>query len=82
MRLYLAVAVLVLAFVAYTEAQEETMEQKIANVGSQITEFGQQVAEQTKAALESFKNSETTQKIKSWADEYIEMIKNAVRPSN
>uniref|UniRef100_A0A672YDC3 Uncharacterized protein n=1 Tax=Sphaeramia orbicularis TaxID=375764 RepID=A0A672YDC3_9TELE len=66
MRLYLAVAVLVLAFVAYTEAQEETMEQKIANVGSQITEFGQQVAEQTKAALESFKNSETTQKIKCY----------------
>uniref|UniRef100_A0A8C5ELV8 Apolipoprotein C-I-like n=1 Tax=Gouania willdenowi TaxID=441366 RepID=A0A8C5ELV8_GOUWI len=35
MRLYLAVAVLVLALVAYTEAQDATMEEKMTQFGDQ-----------------------------------------------
>lgn len=91
MRLYLAVAVLVLAFVAYTgrlrfvlithlkragyvfipsymscnslslsiaEAQEETIEQRFSKFGEQMTQFGDDLAEKTKAAITQIHNSD------------------------
>uniref|UniRef100_A0A3Q3JI92 Uncharacterized protein n=1 Tax=Monopterus albus TaxID=43700 RepID=A0A3Q3JI92_MONAL len=39
MRLYLAVAVLMLAFVAYTEAQEDTLQERFTKFTEQISEL-------------------------------------------
>ncbi|XP_061920343.1 apolipoprotein C-I-like [Entelurus aequoreus] len=58
MRLYLALAVLLLALLAYTEAQDDTMQQKFSNVGDQITEFGQSIAEKTKKAFQTIQDSD------------------------
>ncbi|XP_061802488.1 apolipoprotein C-I [Nerophis lumbriciformis] len=58
MRLYLALAVLLLALVAYTEAQDDTMQQKFANVGDQLSEFGQTIAEKTKTAFQTIQDSD------------------------
>uniref|UniRef100_A0A8C6WN95 Apolipoprotein C-I n=1 Tax=Neogobius melanostomus TaxID=47308 RepID=A0A8C6WN95_9GOBI len=66
MRLYLAVAVLMLAFVAYTEAQEATVEERFNQFGEQVKEFTSNTAEQAKAALEKFNNHESVQKMKNW----------------
>ncbi|XP_070823437.1 apolipoprotein C-I [Chaetodon trifascialis] len=58
MRLLLAVAVLVLAFVAYTEAQEDTVEGRITKFGHQVTEMGSNLLERGKEVLERARNSE------------------------
>uniref|UniRef100_A0A671WK28 Apolipoprotein C-I-like n=1 Tax=Sparus aurata TaxID=8175 RepID=A0A671WK28_SPAAU len=58
MRLFLAVAVLMLAFIAYTEAQEETTEQTFAKFGEQMTEMGKDLAEKAKTTFENINNSE------------------------
>ncbi|XP_045901439.1 apolipoprotein C-I [Micropterus dolomieu] len=76
MRLYLAVAVLVLAFVAYTEAQEETIEQRFSKFGEQMTQFGGDLAEKTKAAIEQIRNSDFAVSSKNWLHEQFERLKN------
>uniref|UniRef100_A0AAX7TLH7 Uncharacterized protein n=1 Tax=Astatotilapia calliptera TaxID=8154 RepID=A0AAX7TLH7_ASTCA len=59
MRLYLAVAVLMLAFVAYTEAQDDTsFTDKFDRFGQKLTEIGQSLAEKTKNAFDDIHNSE------------------------
>lgn len=79
MRLYLAVAVLMLAFVAYTEAQEVTFEERFNQFGQQMSEFGQNLATKTKTALDDFHNSEGVQKAKSWLQEQVEKLKNKLQ---
>ncbi|XP_033836809.1 apolipoprotein C-I [Periophthalmus magnuspinnatus] len=74
MKLYLAIAVLVLAFVAYTEAQEVTMEERFNNLGQQMSEFGKTVAEKAKTALDGLNNNENVQKAKSWFQEQFQKM--------
>ncbi|XP_038566877.1 apolipoprotein C-I [Micropterus salmoides] len=76
MRLYLAVAVLVLAFVAYTEAQEETIEQRFSKFGEQMTQFGDDLAEKTKAAITQIQNSDFAVSSRNWFQEQIEKLRN------
>ncbi|KAM8735106.1 apolipoprotein C-I-like [Acanthopagrus schlegelii] len=79
MRLFLAVAVLMLAFIAYTEAQEETVEQKMAQFGERVTQMGQELAEKAKTAFESVHNSEAMTKTRDWFTEHFEAIKTKVQ---
>merc|ERR1711915_96488 len=74
MRLYLAVAVLMLAFVAYTEA-EETVEQKFAAFGKQMTEMSQTLAEKAKTTFDDISTSEFAVTTKNWFSEQFEMMK-------
>ncbi|XP_056235712.1 apolipoprotein C-I [Seriola aureovittata] len=77
MKLYLAVAVLVLAFVAYTaaEAQEDTIEQRFTKFGEQMTEMGRSLAEKAKTSFEGFQSSDIAVSSKNWFQEQLESIK-------
>ncbi|XP_071388880.1 apolipoprotein C-I [Centroberyx affinis] len=76
MKLYLAVAVLVLALAAHTEAQEpETIEEKLANFGTQVTEFGKDLAEKTKNAFQDLHNSEVATNTRSWFQRQLDSMK-------
>ncbi|XP_073342281.1 apolipoprotein C-I-like [Pagrus major] len=76
MRLFLAVAVLMLAFVAYTEAQEESIEQKFTKFGEQMSAVGQDLAEKAKTAFENINNSEFAVTSRNWFAERLEKLKN------
>ncbi|MDL0519387.1 hypothetical protein O3J80_21195, partial [Yersinia pestis] len=59
MRLFLAVAVLMLALVAYTEAQDtDTLEQRFNQFRERMTEVGKNLAEGAKDAFDKVHNSE------------------------
>uniref|UniRef100_UPI003AACC751 apolipoprotein C-I n=1 Tax=Centroberyx gerrardi TaxID=166262 RepID=UPI003AACC751 len=76
MKLYLAVAVLVLALAAHTEAQEpETVEEKLANFGNQMTEMGKNLAEKTKTAFEDLHNSEFATNTRDWFQRQFDIVK-------
>ncbi|XP_035862201.1 apolipoprotein C-I isoform X1 [Sander lucioperca] len=75
MRLYLAVAVLMLAFVAYTEAQEETIEQRFAVFQDQMAEMGKNLAEKAKTTFEQFQTSDLAVKSQNWFREQYESLK-------
>ncbi|XP_017270782.1 apolipoprotein C-I [Kryptolebias marmoratus] len=73
MRLYLAVAVLMLAFVAYTEAQDA--DSGFANFQDRLSEFGRNVAEKAKDTIDTIKNSEVAQKTQNWFEEKFAKLK-------
>ncbi|XP_037642016.1 apolipoprotein C-I [Sebastes umbrosus] len=77
MRLYLAVAMLMLAFVAYTEAQdaEPTVEERFSQFGQKMTEMGQTVAEKARAAMDTVQNSEFAKKTNDWFTEQFNRMK-------
>ncbi|XP_026225925.1 apolipoprotein C-I-like [Anabas testudineus] len=75
MRLYLAVAVLVLACVAYAEAQDKTLQQRLSEFGEQIGEIGRTVAEKAKDGYQSFHNSEFVSNARNWLQEQMEKVK-------
>ncbi|XP_054477516.1 apolipoprotein C-I [Anoplopoma fimbria] len=77
MRLYLAVAVLMLAFVAYTEAQEEeqTIEQRFAQFGNQMAEVGRNLADKAKTTFEEIKTSKIAEDSQDWFQRQIEALK-------
>ncbi|XP_034409926.1 apolipoprotein C-I [Cyclopterus lumpus] len=76
MRVYLAVALLMLAFVAYTEAQDaETIEEKFSNFGKQMAEVSKNVAEKAKTAFQELHNSEFATESRTWVQKQIENIK-------
>ncbi|XP_020505998.1 apolipoprotein C-I [Labrus bergylta] len=76
MRLFLAVAVLMLAFVAYTEAQEEeTVQQKLSNLGDQMTEMGKNLAEKAKTTFDELSNSQFASDTRDWFTKHIEQLK-------
>ncbi|XP_041799275.1 apolipoprotein C-I [Chelmon rostratus] len=70
MRLYLAVAVLMLAFVACTEAQEDSMGQRLTKFGEQVTELGRNLGEKVKGAVEKVQTNEfvvsSRDRIREW----------------
>ncbi|XP_028437125.1 apolipoprotein C-I [Perca flavescens] len=75
MKLYLAVAVLMLAFVAYTEAQEETIEQKLAAFQDRLNEMGKTLAEKAKTTFEQVHTSELAVNAQNWFREQYENLK-------
>ncbi|XP_040923806.1 apolipoprotein C-I [Betta splendens] len=77
MRLYLAVAVLMLAFVAYTEAQDQTVE-KMTRITDQLSEIGRNLADNARTTFEKIQNSPFAQNAKTWLDEQIDKLKQKV----
>ncbi|XP_007231203.2 apolipoprotein C-I [Astyanax mexicanus] len=76
MRLYLAIAALVLVLAAHAEAQEEpTIEQHFANFHTKVKEFGSDVAEKTMATIKEIEQSEFAAKTKNWFTEQFEKMK-------
>ncbi|XP_069559979.1 apolipoprotein C-I [Brachyistius frenatus] len=75
MRLYLAVAVLMLALVAYTDAQGESVEQKFQRFGEQFSEMGQTLAEKAKTTFQDLHNSEFAVSSRNWFTEQFEKVK-------
>ncbi|MBU7443583.1 MULTISPECIES: hypothetical protein [Pseudomonadota] len=79
MRLYLAVAVLMLAFVAYTEAQEETIEQTFARWTEQAGDLGRGLGEKARTTFSDFFSGEQAANAKNWLNEQFEKIKTKVQ---
>ncbi|KAM6935973.1 apolipoprotein C-I [Lycodopsis pacificus] len=79
MKLYLAVAVLMLAFVAYTEAQdqveEQTIEQRFSNFGEQVAEVGKNLAEKAKTTFEEIQSSKFAADSRDWFQTQIDNLK-------
>ncbi|XP_047217376.1 apolipoprotein C-I [Girardinichthys multiradiatus] len=75
MRLYLAAAVLLLAFVAYTEAQDDAIADKFTNFGDQIAEFGKNVAEKAQTHFDNIRTSDFAESTKNWFTEQFQKIK-------
>ncbi|XP_027868060.1 apolipoprotein C-I [Xiphophorus couchianus] len=78
MRLYLAAAVLLLALVAYTEAQDDSLAERFSNFGDQITEFSKNVAEKAKTHFDTITTSEFAENTRNWFTEQFQKIKNKV----
>ncbi|KAI5620546.1 apolipoprotein C-I isoform 2 precursor [Silurus asotus] len=76
MKLYLAVATLMLVLLAHSEAVEEpTIEQHFANIQAKLKEFGEDLSEKTTTILKQIENHEITIKTKSWIDEQLGNLK-------
>ncbi|XP_044063235.1 apolipoprotein C-I [Siniperca chuatsi] len=75
MRLYLALAVLMLAFVAYTEAQEETIEAKFTKFGEQMSEMTRTLADKAKVTFEQIHTSDFAVNTRNWLQEQVEKLK-------
>uniref|UniRef100_A0A3B4U3M2 Apolipoprotein C-I n=1 Tax=Seriola dumerili TaxID=41447 RepID=A0A3B4U3M2_SERDU len=75
MKLYLAVAVLVLAFVAYTEAQEDTIQQRFTKFGEEMSEMGRNLAEKAKTSFEGFQSSDIAVNSRNWFQEQLESLR-------
>merc|ERR1712112_600888 len=79
MKLFLAVAVLLLAFAAHTGAQEEekTVEQRLAEFGAQVTEVATNLADKTKEAFDKMQASETATTVRNWFTQQFEKVKSS-----
>ncbi|XP_068507877.1 apolipoprotein C-I [Syngnathus scovelli] len=66
MKVYLAVAVLLLALIAYTDAQDETIEEKLSRYGDRVAETFKDMAANTKETFDNLGNSEFANSIKNW----------------
>nr|AIL82446.1 apolipoprotein C-1 [Channa striata] len=71
MRLFFAVAVLMLAFVAYTEAQEDSIQERFSKWGEHLSDFGRQVSDHARNAYEQLQNSKAGQ----WFNDHINKLK-------
>uniref|UniRef100_UPI0037E96590 apolipoprotein C-I n=1 Tax=Semicossyphus pulcher TaxID=241346 RepID=UPI0037E96590 len=79
MRLFLAVAVLMLAFVAYTDAQDEdTIEQKFTKFGERVTEISKSLAERAKTAFTEAHNSEFAESTRNWFSQLVDRARTKV----
>ncbi|KAL7886665.1 hypothetical protein AOLI_G00043860 [Acnodon oligacanthus] len=78
MRLYLAVAALMLVLLAHAEAQEEpTIEQHFANFQTKVMELGKDLSEKATAAFKKLEESEFATKTTNWFNEQMSKIKDA-----
>ncbi|XP_026852397.2 apolipoprotein C-I [Electrophorus electricus] len=84
MKLYLAVAALLLVLLAHTEAQEEptveepTVKEHFANIHTKLKEFGEDLSEKAISALKKLEESELASKTRSWITENIEKLKQKI----
>ncbi|XP_019948351.2 apolipoprotein C-I [Paralichthys olivaceus] len=76
MKLFLAVAVLMLALVAYTEAQDDSIGDTFTRFGDKMQEMGRDLADRAKTTFEEISSSEAAVKTKNWFTETFEGIKN------
>uniref|UniRef100_A0A3Q4AWR8 Apolipoprotein C-I n=1 Tax=Mola mola TaxID=94237 RepID=A0A3Q4AWR8_MOLML len=71
MKLYLAVAVLMLAFVAHTEAQEEeTVGSTFTRFGDHVTDMTRGLVDRTRDAFHKIKTSDFATKTKNWFESF------------
>ncbi|XP_066539767.1 apolipoprotein C-I [Hoplias malabaricus] len=82
MRLYLAVAALMLVLAAQTEAQESTIGERFSDFHTKVMEFGQDLSEKTVAAFKKIEESEFATKSKNWLTEQFGKIKQTFQPSD
>ncbi|XP_062847967.1 apolipoprotein C-I [Trichomycterus rosablanca] len=75
MKLYLALATLMLVLMAQCEAEEPSIEQHFANFQAKMKEFGSDLTEKTASALKQIEESELATKTKSWFTEQMEKLK-------
>ncbi|XP_027004558.1 apolipoprotein C-I [Tachysurus fulvidraco] len=77
MKLYLAVATLMLVLIAQSEAVEEpTIEEHFANIQAKFQEFGTSLSEKTSTVLKKLEDSEVLTKTKNWFVDSFEKVKN------
>ncbi|GAA6109994.1 apolipoprotein C-I [Tachysurus ichikawai] len=77
MKLYLAVATLMLVLIAQSEAAEEqTIEEHFANIQAKFQEFGAGLSEKTTTVLKNLGDSEVLTKTKNWFADSFEKVKN------
>ncbi|XP_056142562.1 apolipoprotein C-I [Lampris incognitus] len=78
MKLYLAVAVLMLVFAAFTEAQDtETIDEQLSSFGTKVSELTQDLAEKTKNAFQDMHNSEFATNTRNWFQEQFAKVKSS-----
>ncbi|XP_068180572.1 apolipoprotein C-I [Antennarius striatus] len=83
MRLYLAVAVLMLAFVAYAAAEEEqTFMERLTNFRQRAVELGQNAYARSVESLQQLANSEFVTKSKSYIQNTMDTIVERVKGSS
>ncbi|XP_026173129.1 apolipoprotein C-I [Mastacembelus armatus] len=75
MRLYLAVAMLMLAFVAFTEAQEETIKQRVVKISEQLSEGVKTLADKAKTGFDQLHNSDFAVSTRNWFQEQFDKVK-------
>nr|AAN02166.1 gastrula specific embryonic protein 1 [Epinephelus coioides] len=71
-----------LALVAYTEAQEETFEQKFAKLTEQVTQVGQNLGERLKTGFDDIQTSDFATNSKARLNEFFEWMKTKVQDLN
>uniref|UniRef100_A0A3P8W7U9 Apolipoprotein C-I n=1 Tax=Cynoglossus semilaevis TaxID=244447 RepID=A0A3P8W7U9_CYNSE len=74
MRLFLAVAVLMLAFVAYTAAEEETVQEKLNKFAERVADAGRTVADGARTQYDRLRNSEFATNAKNWFQRQVEKL--------
>ncbi|XP_034089669.1 apolipoprotein C-I [Gymnodraco acuticeps] len=82
MRLYLVVAMLVLALAAFTQAQEAeaeaTVEEKFAVFTNQMGEMGKNLADKAQTTFEGIRSSEFVASSQTWFEQQMEKIKQKI----
>ncbi|XP_076826620.1 apolipoprotein C-I-like isoform X1 [Brachyhypopomus gauderio] len=80
MKLYLAIAALMLVLIAHTEAQEALVPEtaNTADIQTKLKEFGEDLTEKTINALKTIEQSEFASKTRSWLAEQFEKLKQKV----
>ncbi|CAF95503.1 unnamed protein product [Tetraodon nigroviridis] len=78
MRLFLATVVLFLAFVAYTEAQDRSIEDRFRDFQERVTAVGSSWVEKVKTAAEDLGNSDIVVTSKNWLQKTFEDIQRRV----
>ncbi|XP_060777220.1 apolipoprotein C-I isoform X2 [Neoarius graeffei] len=79
MKLYLAVAILMLVLIAHSEAVEEpTIEQHFANFHAKLKDLGEGLSEKASSVFEHFQNSDLATKTTSWFAEHFEKLKQGI----
>ncbi|KAK3551856.1 hypothetical protein QTP70_030229 [Hemibagrus guttatus] len=77
MKLYLAVATLMLVLIAHSEAAEEpTIEEQVANFHAKIQAFGTDLSDKATKALKELTDSELFTKTSNWFTDKFEKVKN------
>ncbi|KAG7216902.1 hypothetical protein INR49_001556 [Caranx melampygus] len=79
MRLYLALAVLMLAFVAYTDAQDSDIKQSFASFTERVNEFSRDLAERVKNTFEGLQHSEFATTSSNWLRERFDIIQTSLK---
>ncbi len=79
MRLYLAIATLMLVLIAHSEAAEEpTIEQHFANLQDKVNEFTDNLGKKATDAWKQLENSKLFSTTSDWLNEQFQSIKKKI----